>query len=262
MVTATKAVYLLPNTFFMKKAFYWVSSALFLLIFYIVLLLFHPIQWFGKSLGYLPHKRVVDVMLWCINKSLLLTGSILHYSTRTSTVLPHDRPLLIVSNHQSMFDIPAIGWKLRSHHPKYVAKKSLEYGIPSISYNIRHGGSVAIDRGDARQAMKALEAFGQYVSERNFAACIFPEGTRSKDGHLREFKSLGLLKLLQSMPNALVVPVVVQNFWKLERYRLKPVPFGVPLRCTLLEPIERDLSDREIVSLVEERIREAVETWN
>lgn len=246
----------------MKKVFYWISSALFLLIFYIILLIFHPLQLLGKSLGYLAHKKVVDAMLWCINKSLLFNGSILHYTKKTNTVLPFDRPLLIVSNHQSMFDISAIGWMLRKHHPKYVAKKSLEYGIPSISYNIRHGGSVAIDRGDARQAMKALEDFGQYINERNFAACIFPEGTRSKDGHLREFKTLGLLKLLQSMPDALVVPVAVQGFWKLERYRLKPVPFGVPLRCTLLEPIERDVSDKELLKIVEERIREAVDARN
>lgn len=243
----------------MKKTLYWVSGTPFLFLFFIVLLIFHPLQMMGNALGYRWHKKMVDAMIWCINRSLLLNGSILRHIRKTNAELPLDRPLIVVSNHQSMFDISAIGWMLRKHHPKYVAKKSLEYGIPSISYNIRHGGSVAIDRNDARQAMRALGTFGQYIGERKYAACIFPEGTRSKDGRLREFKSLGLLFLLKALPDALVVPVAVQGFWHIERYRMKPVPFGPALTCTLLEPIERDIDNKEILKIVEERIRKEVE---
>lgn len=224
-----------------------------------VLLIFHPLQMLGKAIGYRAHKKVVDSMIWWINKSLLLNGSFIQYNRRNTTAIPTDRPLIVVSNHQSMFDIPAISWLLRKNHPKYVAKKSLEYGIPSISYNIRHGGSVTIDRKDARQALQALEDFGKYIQENKFAACIFPEGTRSKDGRLRPFKGLGLMKLLKTMPDALVVPIAIQGFWPIERYRLKPIPFAPRLRCTLLEPIERDLSDKDILALVEERIKEVAE---
>ena len=243
----------------MKKVFYWINTAIFLPGFFIVLLIFHPLQMLGRAIGYKAHMRVVDAMIWWINRSLLLNGSFVRYDKRNTTPLPRDRPIIVVSNHQSMFDIPAISWLIRKNHPKYVAKKSLEYGIPSISYNIRHGGSVTIDRKDARQALKALEDFGKYVQENNYAACIFPEGTRSKDGKLRPFKGLGLMKLLKTIPNALVVPMAVQGFWHIERYRLKPVPFSPNLRCTLLEPIERDRSDKEILALVEERIKEVAE---
>ncbi len=243
----------------MKKALYWINTAIFLLGFFIVLLIFHPLQIIGKAIGYQAHKRVVDAMIWWINRSLLLNGSWIRYRQLNTSPIPNDRPLLIVSNHQSMFDIPAIGWLLRKNHPKYVAKKSLEYGIPSISYNIREGGSVTIDRKDARQALQALEEFGKYIQDNKFAACIFPEGTRSKDGKLRPFKGLGLMKLLKTMPDALVVPVAIQGFWPIEKYRLKPIPFAPKLSCTLLEPIERDLSDKEILKIVEERIKEVAE---
>ena len=243
----------------MKKVLYWINTAIFLLGFFIVLLIFHPLQMLGKAIGYQAHKVVVDAMIWWINRSLLLNGSWIRYRKLNTTPIPRDRPLLIVSNHQSMFDIPAIGWLLRKNHPKYVAKKSLEYGIPSISYNIRHGGSVTIDRKDARQALQALEEFGQYIQENKFGACIFPEGTRSKDGRLKPFKGLGVMKLLKTMPDALVVPVAIQGFWPIEKYRLKPIPFAPRLSCTLLEPIERDLSDKEIVKIVEERIKAVAE---
>ena len=45
-----------------------------------------------------------------------------------------------------MYDISPIMWYLRKHHVKFVAKKELGKGIPSVSYNLRHGGSILIDR--------------------------------------------------------------------------------------------------------------------
>ena len=154
----------------MKKALFWISTSIFLLGFFIILLIFHPLQMLGKAIGYQAHKRVVDSMLWWINRSLLLNGMYVRYRRKNTTPIPADRPLIIVSNHQSMFDIPAIGWLLRKNHPKYVAKKSLQYGIPSISYNIRNGGSVTIDRKDSRQALQALEDFGKYIQENKKAS--------------------------------------------------------------------------------------------
>ncbi|NJK83130.1 MAG: hypothetical protein HC912_04220 [Saprospiraceae bacterium] len=88
-------------------------------------------------------------MIWCLNHSLLLVGATRKVDWQAGT-LPTNRPMIIVSNHQSMFDIPAIGQLLQEHHPKYIAKKSLAKGIPSISYNIRKGGSISIDRQDKK----------------------------------------------------------------------------------------------------------------
>ena len=60
---------------------------------------------------------------------------------------------MIVANHQSMNDIPPIIWYLRKHHPKFVSKMELGKGIPSVSYNLVHGGSVLIDRKNSKQAI-------------------------------------------------------------------------------------------------------------
>ena len=67
---------------------------------------------------------------------------------------------------------------LKKHHPKFVSKIELGKGIPSVSYNLRHGGSVLIDRKDPRQSLTAIKDFGKYIEENNYAAVIFPEGTQ------------------------------------------------------------------------------------
>ena len=63
--------------------------------------------------------------------------------------LASGRPALLLSNHQSMFDIPILGAVLSSHYLKFVSKRELaRRWIPSISYNLRRGGNALIDRSD------------------------------------------------------------------------------------------------------------------
>jgi 1-acyl-sn-glycerol-3-phosphate acyltransferase len=46
---------------------------------------------------------------------------------------------------------------LRDFHCKFVSKKELGKGIPSVSYNLRHGGSALIDRKDPKQAIPEIK---------------------------------------------------------------------------------------------------------
>ncbi len=239
----------------MKKILYWIPTLIWGCGFFVILLIFHPIQMLMRRIGYQAHKRSVDIMCWCLNQAMLFTGNLISYENPNQS-LPTDRPLIVVSNHQSMMDIPVISWVFRKHHPKFISKKELEYGIPSVSYNLRHGGSVTIDRKEPRKAIRLIAEFADYLNEHNFAGCIFPEGTRSKDGQLLPFQPMGLLKMLRNMPDARVVPVALKNYWRLGVYNYKPVPFGVPLKCTVLPPIDRDISDKEIIRLLETQIKE------
>jgi 1-acyl-sn-glycerol-3-phosphate acyltransferase len=93
--------------------------------------------------------------------------------------IPNNVPIIIVANHQSMWDIPPIIWFMRKYHPKFISKIELGKGIPSISYNLKHGGSVLIDRKNPRQAAGEIIKIARYVSEHNRSVVIFPEGTRS-----------------------------------------------------------------------------------
>lgn len=209
----------------------------------------------GKSLGYQAHKSIVDAMMWCINNALVVAGS-WRTVRKTQVDLPTDKPMIIVSNHQSMFDIPTIGWVLRKHHPKYIAKATLAKGIPSISYNIREGGSITIDRKNKSDAVERIRQFCTYLNQHNRAGCIFPEGTRSRDGKMKPFQKGGLATMLELMPEATIVPVALERYWKITRYKFAPIPFGIVLRCTVFDPIDRaEKSVEELIAELESFIK-------
>src|SRR4029077_3511517 len=109
---------------------------------------------------------------------------------------PQVRPgacYIIISNHQSMFDIPILGSLFFSNFPKYISKRSLGRWIPSVSYNLRRGGHVLIDRSEGAAAVAAIRELGRPVPAGSGSAVIFPEGTRSRAGELREFRRAGTL---------------------------------------------------------------------
>ena len=137
-----------------------------------------------------------------------------------------------------MHDIPPIIWFMRKHHPKFVSKKELGRGIPSVSYNLRNGGSVLIDRNDSKQALQEIAKLGKYIEAHNRSAVIFPEGTRSRTGHPKPFKLTGLKLLMKNAPSALVVPISIDNSWKMLRYGKFPYGLGNHITFNVHEPIE------------------------
>jgi len=153
--------------------------------------------------------------------------------------LPRCGGYVFLANHQSMFDIPIIGALLFSNYPKYVSKKELSRGIPSISYNLRRGGNALIDRSDRTQAERAIHDLGVCAERRGVSVVIYPEGTRARAGGLGPFKRAGTFALLAAAPDLDVVPVVIDGSWKLLTRNLFPVPFGVRIRVRFADPIRR-----------------------
>ena len=65
--------------------------------------------------------------------------------------------------------------------------------------------------------------------------------------------------LMRVAPSASIVPVAIDGSWQLMRYGMRPVPFGVRIKCTVLAPISRhEQSAKVVIRLVEDRIRKAV----
>ena len=242
----------------MKKVLYWIPTTFFLIAFIVILLVFHPLQVIALRFGYSAHNKVVEVMVSCLLASLWLVGKPLRIRGDLNAI-PMDKPLIIICNHASMFDIPVLARVFRKFHPKFISKKELAFGIPSVSYNIRHGGSAYIDRGNRREALLVLKKMGEYIENTGRSVVIFPEGTRSKTGELRRFKDGGIQVLLKSIPNAMVVPVAIKNSYIIEKYKMKPIPFGDPLICTVLPTIDRhNRGGREITQIAEQEIQKAL----
>lgn len=242
----------------MKKVLSYILTPIFLLAFALILLVFHGIQWICLKLGgYRWHKKSVDYLNFFLLKSLLLLG--VPYKLINPHSLPEDKPLIFVSNHQSLFDISPFIWYFRKHHVKFVAKKELAKGFPSISFNLRHGGNVMIDRKNPEQAIPAIEGFAKYIEKNKFAAVIFPEGTRSRNGIPKRFSSKGLKKMLENAPSAMIIPVTLNNAWKVSRYGLFPMGVGEQITLTVHEPLApQDRDFEEMFAEMEEAIKSAV----
>jgi len=242
----------------MKKILSYLLSSIFYLFYGIFLLFFHGLQWLGFNIGkYRGHKIAVDFMNCTLTYLLYILGTRIKFISKHP--IPKNVPLIIVSNHQSMNDISPLSCFLRKYHPKFVSKIELGKGIPSVSYNLTHGGSVLIDRKDPRQALSALKDFGKYIEQNNYAAVIFPEGTRSKDGVPKRFSENGLKMLTKFTPSAYVIPVTINNCWKLNKKGMFPLEIGVKITFELHEAIKADSVEFEkLFDMVETKIKSKI----
>ena len=240
----------------MQKLLAYPLTVLYSICFGLTLVIFHPIQWICFNVfGYNAHKISVDWFQFFIMRCLNLLGTTFSFSNVHH--IEKNRPLILVSNHQSMYDIPPLIWYLRKHHVKFISKKELGKGIPSVSYNLRHGGSVLIDRKDPAGSIKAIEEFSKRVNQNNWTAVIFPEGTRSRDGHPKSFKTKGLLSMFKHMPDALIVPVSINNSWKTLRYGKFPMGLGANITYKVHKPLNLDdFEDKlSLISMIETQIK-------
>ncbi len=171
---------------------------------------------------------------------------------------------LFVSNHQSMYDIPIFGGILIRNFPKYVAKKSLASGIPAISLNLSRGGNALIDRGDRDQAMHAITQMAAQCQQRQVSAVIFPEGTRSRDGSLGDYRVGGVAALMAGAPDLPIVPTVIDGSWKVFAHNMFPIPYGTRVHVRFGKPIERDPDEdpAEIVERVKGWATEVLASWH
>lgn len=220
----------------MKKLLSYPLSILYYAVFLLNLLVFHPIQWISLKLGgYEAHKKSVDIFNLFLLRSLNLIGT--RFTVDNPYNLPENKTYIFVANHQGMYDIPPIIWYFRKHHPKFVSKKELGKGIPSISFNLRHGGSVLIDRKNRRESLLKMADFATYLKETKRSAVIFPEGTRSRTGAPKEFRVSGLIMLFKKIPEAVIVPITINNSWKLFKHGSFPMEPGVHVMFKVHEPI-------------------------
>jgi 1-acyl-sn-glycerol-3-phosphate acyltransferase len=219
----------------MHKFISYPISIIYYLLFGSFLCLFHPIQWICFNwFGYEAHKKSVSILNFFLVRTTHLLGTTYDFQNRDK--LPKDVPLIIVANHQSLYDIPPIIWFMRDWHPKFISKKELGKGIPSVSYNLRHGGSVLIDRKDPKQALPAIKEMAEYIEKYNRSTVIFPEGTRSKTGVPKKFSENGLKILCKYAPSAYIVPISINNSWKMVRFGQFPMGLGNKLTFTIQEP--------------------------
>jgi len=242
----------------MRKILGFILSPLTLIAFLLVLLIFQPIQWLCLKLGgYSAHKKSVDILNFWLTSTLYLTGNTVTFINKQN--LPTNRPIIFVANHQSLLDIPPLIYHLRKYHAKFISKIELTRNIPSISFNLKHGGGANIDRKDPRQSIMELSKLGTRMKENTWSTVIFPEGTRSKNGKVKTFQAAGIATIFKKCPDALLVPIAINNSWKIVQYGFYPLNTFIPMTLEVLSPIERGTATvDEIVLQAENAIKTAL----
>lgn len=242
----------------MEKFISYPISVIYYLCFGLCLVFFHPIQWFCLNVfGYQAHKKSVDYLNFFLCKCTSILGTT--YRFINIGKIPKNVPIIFVANHQSLYDIVGIIWYLRRFHAKFVSKMELGKGIPSVSYNLRHGGSVLINRKDSKQAIPLIKELSEYIERHKRSAVIFPEGTRSKNGVPKEFAQGGLKILCKYAPSAFIVPITINNSWKIVKFGAFPMGLGNKLQFIIHDPIAvRDFSFEELSLKTENAITQSI----
>jgi 1-acyl-sn-glycerol-3-phosphate acyltransferase len=112
---------------------------------------------------------------------------------------------IIVGNHQSMFDI-CVMYKIPLVF-KWVSKKEV-FKIPFVGWLLKLHGDILIRRGTTQSTKEMLKKAEEWINK-GCSISIFPEGTRSDDGKIHDFKEGAfMIAKLNKLP---VLPVVVEG---------------------------------------------------
>lgn len=113
---------------------------------------------------------------------------------------------IVMSNHQSLFDV----WALIGKIPlqiRWIVKAEIRK-IPIFGYTLERMGHVYVDRKNRTTAYTSLETASGKIKT-GTSVIIFPEGTRSKNGHLLKFRMGGIIMALKS--GVPILPVTVNG---------------------------------------------------
>lgn len=208
-----------------------------------------PLRAIDKLFG---HEALIDaghLLARAMWQAFALTGAKLEVVGREH-IDPNER-YLIVANHQGFSDVIVIATALRELEPRYVAKRELAHGWPSISYLITASGSAVIDRKQPEAAIAEIERLGRDAKRAGWNVAIFPEGTRAKDGVARTWKVRGTKALLDATGPCKVLPVSLVGGSELFAHNGLPFKAGVHMRCQVHPPIDPPGPDQDFAQWLE-----------
>lgn len=200
----------------------------------------------GQDISVSVHKEVVR---WA--RSLVkLTGSKIEVIGEEN--IPDEGPIVFVANHQSNFDIPLLLGYIK--RPKgFIAKKETEK-MPIVGGWMRFLKCIFMDRTSPRAALKSIKE-GISIVKDGYALVIFPEGTRSLDGKLNEFKA-GSFKLA-TKAEAKIIPITIDGSIDIMRKgssKIKPAHVKLivsePVSSTKYESADSYLLREEVYNII------------
>jgi 1-acyl-sn-glycerol-3-phosphate acyltransferase len=143
-------------------------------------------------------------------------------------------PLVVMSNHQSLYDIPVL-FQSGLGRLRMVTKAEL-FQVPIWGRAMKDAGFIRVDRGAGGRAMDALRDQGGSLLAAGTRVWIAPEGTRSRTGRLGPFKSGGFRMALGQRVR--ILPVAIEGTREVLPAKGVVVHRGKQVKVTILPPID------------------------
>ena len=189
------------------------------------------------------------ILLWASGVKVELHGA-------ENLPAEHQGPLVLVCNHQSMYDILALLARLPVDF-KFVVKAELGK-VPLWGYAMKKAGYIFVDRGAGGQAGALMrEAVAKIKS--GSAVLFFAEGTRSADGKLGEFKRGAFV--LASQAGADVLPIAIEGSAEVmpaKSLRIRPGRITVKVLPVVSDPAVKKNS-RKLMGRVHQALSQSLE---
>ena len=164
------------------------------------------------------------------------------------------RRYVVVPNHQSLLDVPALVCAFREHPLRFVAKQELG-SIPIFGRALKRSGTVFVTRSDTKTDLERMHRARAELLK-HVSVLFFAEGTRSHTGELGAFKKGAAVFGVQTgLP---IVPVGIAGSYEILPRGLRVRTPGGRIALSVGAPIEtagRSVEERELLT---EEVRSAV----
>lgn len=136
----------------------------------------------------------------------MLAASFVRTEIKNKEKIREGTSYIIISNHQSLYDIIALVTRLGIQYRWFIKKEVLK--IPLFGYGLYASRNIFIDRSNTA---KAIESINKGIDRlpQGASIMVFAEGTRSPDGQIHEFKKGGFVTAVRR--NIPILPVTVNG---------------------------------------------------
>lgn len=177
--------------------------------------------------------------------------SLVKVEVRGRELISPGQSYVFVANHQGAYDIFAIYGYL-GHNFRWMMKKSLEK-IPLVGFSCKISGHIMVDNSSPRAIKETMRTAEKQLAG-GMSVVVFPEGSRTLDGHLQRFKR-GAYTLATEF-NLPVVPITIDGAYKVMP-RTSLIPHWGRIVLTIHKPIEASSEGHDLHQLMEST-REAI----
>jgi 1-acyl-sn-glycerol-3-phosphate acyltransferase len=159
------------------------------------------------------------------------------------------RPYVFMPNHSSFLDVLLV-FAFIPHNFRSIVKEEF-FSIPLLGLTVKSSGQIPLDRKSPRKGLQSIKRAAELL-RRGVSIVVFPEGTRSHDGKIREFKTtLFVLPIRTRTP---VVPVLIEGTFEALR-RGSVLLKHYPVKVTFLDPVSADCFSDKDRALYAEKVR-------